>query len=165
MMNESLPLDTRLTIATAIAPYIHPKLGMTAPPRFIEVPIELPDFQTIEEAESFLASLATRFAQAELGAQSALDLSTLVRNWIFAKHAAMELELKRLAANDSTGNRVIRIEGGLPDLAGTSIIMPELPPGPDVIEVSAVDGPVTLTKQTESLPSEVPDPAAPDPAR
>jgi hypothetical protein len=53
-----------------------------------------------------------------------IALSTLVRNWISAKHADQEFELKRLAADASNAEQVIRIEGGLPDLPGTSIIMP-----------------------------------------
>jgi hypothetical protein len=137
--NENLPLALRATIAANIAPYCHPKLGITQPPRFIETEVEVPDFKTIEEAETFLATLAQRFASSELGAQSALDLSTLVRNWISAKHADAEFELKQLAAS-ADPNPTIRIEGGLPDLPGTSIIMPS-PEGPAIEgEVAEADG-------------------------
>jgi hypothetical protein len=124
LANESLPIGLRATIAAAIAPYYHPKLGVATPSRFIETTVQVPDFTNVEEAEAFLASLAQRFGNSELGSQSALDLSTLVRNWISAKHAAAELELKRLAADNNGAEQVIRIEGGLPDLPGTNIIMP-----------------------------------------
>jgi hypothetical protein len=143
MMDESLPIGLRLAVATAIAPYMHPKLGVVTPPRFIETPIEVPDFKSIEEAETFLASLTTRFAQSEIGAQSALDLSTLARNWISAKHAAAELELKRLNADAANGDQIIRIEGGLPALPGSDIIMPEL-------ARDLAPGPLTPTKDSLS---------------
>jgi hypothetical protein len=136
MMNESLPLALRCMIAANISPYCHPKLGITQPPRFIETEVEVPNFSSVEEAEQFLATLSQRFAAAELGSQSALDLSTLVRNWISAKHASEELELKRLAADASTTAPTIRIEGGLPDLPGTSIIMPEINLPPEIESIS-----------------------------
>jgi hypothetical protein len=123
MMDDTLPVGLRVAIAANISSYCHPKLGTTAPPRFIETSLEVPDFKSIEEAEAFLATLAQRFASSELGAQSALDLSTLVRNWISAKHATQELALKQLAAS-ATGETTIRIEGGLPPLPGTNVIMP-----------------------------------------
>jgi hypothetical protein len=60
----------------------------------------------------------------------------------------------------STGEQVIRIEGGLPDLPGTSIIMP-LPDKP-TIEVDNVPA----TESIASIPTPEPDPAPalPDPA-
>jgi hypothetical protein len=147
LANDSLPLGLRATIAAAISPYYHPKLGISSPPRFIEVDVAVPDFQSIEEAQEFLADLSKNFAAGEIGAQSALDLSTLVRNWISARHATEELELKRLAASASTAPNVIHIEGGLPDLPGTNIIMPE-PLTPS--EVEAID--VTPALQASPAP-------------
>jgi hypothetical protein len=157
MMNESLPIGLRLAVATAIAPYCHPKLGLVSPPRFIETPIEVPDFKSIAEAETFLARLAQRFASAELGSQSALDLSTLVRNWISAKHSAMELEIKHLNADAAPDEQVIRIEGGLPALPGTDIIMPKLnsPPAIDASQDHAYCHPDPLIcRVTSSLASD-----------
>lgn len=72
MQNDSLPIGLRVAIAANIAPYCHPKLGITQPPRFIETTVEVPDFKSIEEAEAFLAGLARRFGNSELGSQSAL---------------------------------------------------------------------------------------------
>jgi hypothetical protein len=67
----------------------------------------------------------------------------LVKNWIASKHATLELEIKQLNASQDP-NPVIRIEGGLPDLLGTNIIMPELPTDPEVIEAEP-------SAQTESI--------------
>jgi hypothetical protein len=45
-------------------------------------------------------------------------------------------EAKLLTAGEGNGDQVVRIEGGLPELPGTNIIMPELNPSP-VIESKA----------------------------
>jgi hypothetical protein len=158
LSNESLPLAVRATIAASVAPYCHPKLGILAAPRYIETPIEVPDFQTVDQAESFLLTLSQRVGAGELAIDSANDVAAHVRGWIHSVREGQELEIKRLNANASTGPQTIHIEGGLPPLPGTDIIMPELPPDPDVIEATA----------TESIASEVPasplaDPAAPAP--
>jgi hypothetical protein len=162
MMNESLPMGLRCSIATAITPYHHPKLGLASTPRYVEVPIVVPDFQSVDEAESFLLTLSQRVGAGELAIDSANDVAAHVRGWIHSIRQGQELELKRLNADASTGEQVIRIEGGLPPLPGTSIIMP-LPDKP-TIEADNVPA-------TESIASEVPDgPSgplatnAPDPA-
>jgi len=54
----------------------------------------------------------------------------LVRNWISTRHASEELEIKRLNADNTGSEQTLRIEGGLPDLPGTDIIMPPRPDGP-----------------------------------
>jgi hypothetical protein len=60
----------------------------------------------------------------ELDSQTALELSTLTRAWISARHEREELQLK-LSAHGGQPT-LIRIEGGLPELPGTNIIMPEM---------------------------------------
>jgi hypothetical protein len=62
-------------------------------------------------------------------------------------------EAKLIAADASTGNQVIRIEGGLPELPGTTIIMPELTSKP-AIEAAAAD----LTPEPEAIPAKVDGP-------
>jgi hypothetical protein len=157
LANNSLPLGLRVAIAANISPYIRSRLGSTAPSRFIETTVQVPDFTTVEEAEAFLASLAQRFGNSELGSQSALDLSTLVRNWISAKHQGEELELKRLAADNNGAEHVIRIEGGLPDLPGTNIIMPS-PEGP------AIEAETLLGIDRDTVPRDPAVTAAPLPS-
>jgi hypothetical protein len=116
LKDEKLPVGLRATIAAAIAPYYRPKLGIATPPRMIEVQIQVPDFQTVEEAEAFLLKITAMVGAGELGLQSALDFSQLVRAWIHSKHEAAELELKRLQVDVSDRPQIIRIEGGLPEL-------------------------------------------------
>jgi hypothetical protein len=140
MCDESLPIGLRCAIACNIAPYYHPKLGIASAPKFIESVIDVPQFITIEEAENFLARLPVLVGNGELAAESALNLSTLIRNWIVSKHAGQELELKRLNSDVSSGDQVIRIEGGLPPLPGTNITMPELHNG-HVVDAEVIAGP------------------------
>ena len=58
----------------------------------------------------------------ELDSQSALELSTLTKTWLDAIYAHQEYDLK-LQAQGGGADTVIRIEGGLPALPGTNVIM------------------------------------------
>ena len=62
----------------------------------------------------------------ELDSQTALELSTLTRAWISARHEREELQLK-LTAQHGHPNQVIRIEGGLPRMPGhENLVMPDI---------------------------------------
>jgi hypothetical protein len=102
---------------------LHSKRSTTPAPRLFPEPITVPTFTTIEQAEDYLAQLPVLLGNCSLDSQSALELSTLVRNWIEAKHARTGVELKVLASG-GLGDQAIRIEGGLPRLPGTRTIMP-----------------------------------------
>jgi hypothetical protein len=83
--------------------------------------ISIPDISTIEDAERFLATLVL-----EGGPDlDPVQLSTLVKNWIESKRAGQEFELK-LHAQAGSGEQHIVISGGLPDLPGCNVIMPQL---------------------------------------
>ena len=56
---------------------------------------------------TFLAMLSQRAGAGELELQSALDVSTLVKNWILSKQSSEELELKRLAQGADHGDQRI----------------------------------------------------------
>jgi hypothetical protein len=60
-----------------------------------------------------------------LDSQTALELSTLTRNWISARLDRTELDLK-LAASGTAPVQRIEISGGLPELPGTRISMPHV---------------------------------------
>ena len=108
--------------ANILAPYVHSKRGTIPAPRFVEEPIEVPQFQSIDHAEDFLALIAQRAGKGELELQSATDICSMVRHWIEAKLAHTNTELK-VAAQGNLGDATIRIEGGLPQLPGTNINM------------------------------------------
>ena len=109
-------------------PRFRPRLGLVTPPKYIETPIEVPAFTSIEEAESFLLQLAQREASQELDSESVATVCARVLDWIHSKRAGQELEVKRInaAAADPSQEQRIIIEGGLPELPGTNVIMPQL---------------------------------------
>ena len=89
-----------------------------------KMPSQTPEFVSILEAENFLADISRRAGAGELELQSALDVSTLVKNWILSVNSRQEFDLK-VAAQGGGSDQTIRIEGGLPPLPGTNVIMSE----------------------------------------
>jgi hypothetical protein len=150
--------DTSLAISasTALAPYMHGKMGTIPPPRYVEEPFTVPTFQTIDQAEDYLAEIPQRVARGELDFQSGLDFSAMIRNWIEAKLAHTNTDLK--VAAQGGGDATIRIEGGMPSLPGTSIIMDDTPFGSRAInghsgpsiEHQPSDAPVTARGRTHA---------------
>ena len=130
IQHESQDDSLRVAAAAALAPYAHPKLQSLPTPRFVENPIEVPEFTHLSDAESFLAKIAALVARGELDIQTGLELSTLAKNWIEAQYAREELAIKQINAGATDQEQTIRIEGGLPQLPGTNTIMPVLDHGP-----------------------------------
>jgi hypothetical protein len=125
IQHETQDESLKIAAAAALAPYAHPKLQAIPTPRFIEHPIDVPDFTSVEIAEGFLAKLTVLTARGELDFQSALELSTMAKSWIDAKNAHTTLELKAMDQGGVT-DTTIHIEGGLPQLPGTNVTMPQL---------------------------------------
>jgi hypothetical protein len=150
--NELLPIGLRVAIAQNIAPYCHPKVGLISMPRYVETPIKVPAFQSIEEAEDFLLGLSQRLGAGELSIDAATQVTVQIQAWIHSKRQGQELDLKIQAAT-ATGPQVIKILGGLPNLPGTSVIMPTFEPMGKL-------GPETPPAEPDVLATESP----PDPA-
>ena len=157
--------DTSLAISasTALAPYMHGKMGTIPAPRFVADPFEVPTFQSIDQAEDYLAEIPQRVARGELDFQSALDFSNLVRNWIEAKLAHTNTDLK-VAAQGALGDAIIRIEGGLPQLPGTSIIMDDTAVGSSTRQINGHEV-TTIEHQPSDAPVTVPVHGAPEPPK
>jgi Family of unknown function (DUF5681) len=118
--------ELKVQAANYLTPYLHSKRSVAAPaPRYIDSPVQVPAFQSVDEAENFLATLPVLLGKGELDSQTALELSTLTRAWISARHEREELQLK-LADHGGGAEQHIIIEGGLPALPGTNVIMPHL---------------------------------------
>jgi hypothetical protein len=115
-----------IAAAAALAPFAHPKLQSIPTPRFVDNPIEVPEFTHVSDAEAFLVKIAVLVARGELDFQSGLELSSLVKTWIDSQNARTELELKAMNQGVGETEQVIRIEGGLPALPGTNVTMPVL---------------------------------------
>jgi hypothetical protein len=145
LSDETISKTARAVIANYIAPYYRPKLGIMEAAKYVQTPIEVPAFATIEDAEAFLLQLAQREAAQELDCVSVAAVSARVLDWIRSKRAGQELELKRLNATQDIGPQTIRIEGGLPELPGTEVIMPQL--NGHHLELTATKDPV-LAPQT-----------------
>ncbi len=122
--NPSNPAELRAQAANFLMPYKYSKRGTLVAPRYVEDAISIPDFTNIEEAQNFLADIARRAGAGELELASANDISNLVKNWVLSVTAQEELQLK-IAKEHPQGPQEIHIQGGLPDLPGTSIIMDE----------------------------------------
>ena len=120
--DQTEPKELRVRAASELMGYMHGKMGTIPAPRFVADPFEVPQFTTIDQAEDYLAEIPQRVGRGELDFQSALDFSNMVRNWIEAKLAHTNTDLK-VAAQGTLGDATIRIEGGLPQLPGTNINM------------------------------------------
>lgn len=124
--NENEQKELRIQASTALLPYKYGKHGSIVAPRYIEEPIDLPRPTTLEQANSNIALIS------EMKAQGRIDLdfanSLIADNRAIADNIIAEEELKLKIANSGTltQDTVIRLEGGLPPLPGTDIIMPEL---------------------------------------
>jgi hypothetical protein len=109
------------TASSILAPYCHSKRGTLPAPRFLPEPVAVPTFTSITQAEDYLASIPVLLGRGEIDSQTALELSTLTKNWLDAIYAHQEYDLK-LAAQGGGSDTTIRITGGLPPLPGSNII-------------------------------------------
>ena len=128
--NGEYPKELKVTAANYLAPYLHSKYGTKIPPRYIMEPVELPHLEptSIEQANTNINYISARKAAGTLDLEFANSL--INDNRVIANNIVAEEELKlKLTAQHGHPNQVIRIEGGLPPLPGTNVIMPELGAG------------------------------------
>jgi hypothetical protein len=122
--NNQEPNELRIQAAGLLMPYKYGKHGSIPPPRYVELEIDVNEFTHVSDAENFLAKIALLVARGHLDIQSAQELSGLVKAWIDTQYQRDELNYK--ISPPETRDQTIRIEGGLPQLPGTSIVMPVL---------------------------------------
>jgi hypothetical protein len=121
--DPKIPTHLRIAAAAAAAPYEFVKKQDV----FVRKPIDIPDFQTLEQAEDFLLSLAKQVAAGELDFKSTEIVADRVQRWINSKRYGMEIEIKRLNADPAAGDQRIVITGGLPTMPGLEgVLMPQL---------------------------------------
>jgi hypothetical protein len=132
IQHESQNEGIRASAAASLAPYTHPKLQSIPVPRFISTPIEIPVFQTITDASTFLAKVTTLVGRGELDLDFGKELSAMASAWIDAKKAS-EFEERLLIVEQSVGIQSpgLAVTGGLPRLPGTAVIMPDVVNGHD----------------------------------
>jgi hypothetical protein len=110
----------------------------TPTPRYVETPIDVPDFERVSDAECFLAKLPVLVARGLLDFQSAQELCAMTKLWIDSQNTRTELDIKAINAGTTEHEQVIRVEGGLPVMPGLEgVVMPQLnghaTNGPDVL--------------------------------
>src|SRR5262245_28938030 len=153
--NEQIEPGLRIAAAAALAPFCHPKMQATPTPRYVETPIDVPDFERVTDAECFLAKLPVLVARGLLDFQSAQELSAMTKLWIDSQYSREELTIKQLNAGTTEHEQTIRIEGGLPALPGTNITMPTLEHGPPT-NGHALEPPVPQIESQSSSSDSVP---------
>jgi hypothetical protein len=120
--------------SSMLAPYLHSKLAakVTPPdPVYVEQALNLPAPYTIRQAYENIAQLSHMKAQGQLDIATA---TSLIEDQKVILYALID-EAKLLAAAGGSPEQTIYIEGGLPPLPGTEIIMPPTPMnGKDAIE-------------------------------
>jgi hypothetical protein len=127
--SEKNSQELRAAAANYLMPYLYNKLGPIVPPplpRYIEESVSLPYLrpETILQARENIAYLAELKAEGQIDLVSAESMISDQR----AIHDSLVDEAKLLG---DTGDGIIRIEGGMPPLPGTDIIMPS-PLGPAI---------------------------------
>jgi hypothetical protein len=140
-----------------LAPYLHSKRSTAPVSRYPDHPVEVPEFHSLQEAEAYLAHIPVLLGKGELDSQSALELSTLTKNWLDAIYARQAFDLK-LEAQGGGSDLTIRIEGGLPALPGTNVIGMGGEPAPQMN--GHAQGPVIENDSFPQVSSHVSEPDA-----
>jgi hypothetical protein len=127
-----------------LMPYLYNKLAPIAPPPTLilleeQVVIPHPRPTTFAEARENIAYIS------ELKASGQID-RTWAESLIFDQRALLDslVDEAKLATGVTTGDQIIRIEGGLPALPGSDIIMP-------VLASTSADAPGPLDPTKDSL--------------
>jgi hypothetical protein len=153
--NEQDSKELRVAASNVLMPYLYNKHAPIAPPPTLilleeQVAIPHPRPTTLAEARENIAYLTALKAQGQIDRTWAESLIFDQR----ALHDSLVDEAKLIAADSANGDQVIRIEGGLPKLPGTGIIMPDLTHEPEVLpplQPSAAAGPL-VPPQPDPVP-------------
>jgi hypothetical protein len=156
IQNDPNKDDTvRVSAAIGLARFVHPSLQAIPVPRYIERPINIPDFHTVEDATKYLGTIPGLIARGELDLDFAESITKGIVFWIQSQHSQSGLDLKAQAQGASDHDQIIRIEGGLPSLPGTNISMPPR---------EVVNGKTTYDLLEHQNPSSVDGVHTPEPA-
>src|SRR5262245_16326988 len=162
--NNEEPNELRIQAAGLLMPYKYSKCGTAPVQVYIDVPLDIPEFTHLSDAEQYLAKVAALVAHGQLDFQAGQNLSALAKNWIDAQYAREELAIKQYNAGSTEHEQLIRVTGGLPQLPGTSIVMPVLD-GKPVTNGHALAAPTDAVPAIEAAPkAQDPEPPPQDPA-
>jgi hypothetical protein len=142
--------DQRSYAAACLLPYQHSKVSSTPAPVYLTDPVEFPHPRpaSIAEATDNIAHIDKLFTTGALDLVSYNSLKETQRVYI----NTMVDEAKLIAAQggDPSKEQVIRVEGGLPELPGTNITMPQL-------NGHTVNGEILAPPEPRILPEQDPD--------
>ena len=126
--NGQYPVELKVTAANYLLPYKHSKCGATPAPRYISEPVVLPHPrpQTLEQINEDISFLTDLKATGQIDIDIADSLIGGLRTMAQSIIAEEELKLKIAGSPLASKDQTIRIEGGLPTLPGTNVIMPEV---------------------------------------
>jgi hypothetical protein len=126
LQNNSQDEGIRATAANMLAPYLHSRMGLTpvpAPPRYMEITQQIEKPKSIAQAYENILLLSDLKAKGEIDIEAA---DSLIADQRVVLNAMVD-EAKLIAAQgDPSKPQQIIITGGLPELPGTSITMPQL---------------------------------------
>jgi len=86
--NPNEPTELKLAAANYLLPYLYPKRGAVATPRYIDEPIQLPEPTTIEQANKNIAYISSLKAQGLIDldfANSLIADNTTIANNLIAE--------------------------------------------------------------------------------
>jgi hypothetical protein len=140
--SDKIPHALRIAAATAASKH---------EAQFVYTTVEIPDFETIGQAESFQRHVAKLEASRKIDTKTASVVVGRVQTWINNQRAGMELDIKRLNADPGSGAQHIVITGGLPTMPGLEdVIMPQV----NGQTIDAIEH-----QPTDSIPNNTTDPA------
>jgi hypothetical protein len=148
--NTEEPKELRIQAAGLLLPYKYSKCGTAPVQLYVDVPFEIPEFVHLSDAEQFLARVAALVARGQLDFQAGQNLSALAKNWLDAQYQREELQIKQINAGTTEHEHRIVIEGGLPSLPGSDVIMPTLE-GRANANGHALDAPVPAISPPDAL--------------
>jgi hypothetical protein len=140
--SDKIPHALRIVAATAASKH---------EAQFLYTEVEIPDFETVGQAESFQRRISQLEGQRKIDSKTAATVIGRVQTWINNQRAGMELELQRLRADPGSGDQHLIITGGLPQLPGTDVIMPIL--NGHTIDSVAIESRTTTPNSGNAAPS------------
>jgi hypothetical protein len=124
LVDPNEPTETKIAAANAAIPYLESKLGAIpapAPDQYFEEAVNLPRPTSIRQAYENIALLTEYKSQGKIAIAKA---DSLINDQRIILDALID-EQKLLTAQGGPPQQIIKIEGGLPALLGTNIIMPD----------------------------------------
>lgn len=135
--DENEDKELRIAASAHLMPYYHSKLGaipIPPDPTFMEIKLKNPDPTCIDQCVENITLLTKAKASGECSIEHA---DSLIADQKVILYAMLDQQ-KQITAEGGPPEQVIRIEGGLPRLPGTSI---DMPPAASAMNGHAVDGP------------------------